>query len=374
MDSKTENRPDRLKNSFKFGNIQVEITSRCNLRCKTWLYAHFDPQWNARDMSDPVLSDIYAVAPECHAIHLQGWGESLLRQDLADIAHRITKTGCRVTLSTNGSVPDLRQAEDLVAAGIDSMAFSLAGPDRQTHDRLKGKGTFAKALETIDCFNRARKNNPNPALVLNYLLTPENVGNLRKGLSLCKKVGADTIVGTHMVHVASTVQEKMIAYNQKEQHHLTLFLARVSILWKRVGLVLPPMKESLVPVCSKNPVQNLFVGSDGSVSPCVYLAPPMLGRYPQIYKGKVSSSQRVVMGNLGENSLDAIWARPEYRAFRDCFKRRIDLYQELMPDISPSFEGMARLEKTVKKLTRHYRTKSFQPPAPCRTCAAVNGL
>jgi MoaA/NifB/PqqE/SkfB family radical SAM enzyme len=325
-------------------------------------------------MSDTVLGDIYAIAPKSRSIHLQGWGESLLRQDLVDIAHRIYKTGCRVTLSTNGSVPDLKQAEGLVAAGIDSMAFSLAGHDRQTHDRLKGKGTFAKALETIDTFNTARKNHPKPALVLNYLLTPENIANLRKGLSLCKKVGADTLVGTHMVHVASTVQEKMIAYNRKEQYRLTFLLARVSVLWKRVGLVLPSMKESLVPVCSKNPVQNLFVGSDGSVSPCVYLAPPLLGRYPKIYKNKVSFSKRVVMGNLGESSLEEIWARPAYRAFRDCFKRRIDLYQALMPDISPSFEGMERLEKTVKKLTQLYQTKSFQPPVPCRTCAAVNGL
>ena len=80
------------------------------------------------------------------------------------------------------------------------------------------------------------------------------------------------------------------------------------------------------------------------------------------------------MGNLGESSLEEIWDRPTYRAFRDCFKRRIDLYQALMPDISPSFEGMERLEKTVKKLTQLYQTKSFQPPVPCRTCAAVNGL
>lgn len=374
MEPVTANSPHRENKDFRFGSIQVEITSRCNLRCRTCLYAYFEPQWVPRDMSRRVLDRIFAIADRCRSIHLQGWGESLLRPDLAEIARTITKAGGRVTLSTNGTIADRDQAGDLVAAGIESVAFSIAGPDQQAHDRLKGEGTFAKAVQSIGTFNVARKNAAPPVLLLNYLLTPANIRRLNAAMTLCKKLGADTVAGTHMVPVAVPAQVGMIAYNRKAASPLTLFLARASVLWKGVDLVLPPLQDSLVPICAKNPVENLFIGSDGAVAPCVYLAPPLEGRFPRLFKGREIAAERLVMGNLHESRLESIWARPRYRAFRDRFKRRIDLYQALMPDARPSFEGLEQLEKSVEMLKRRYREDALRLPGPCRTCAAAKGL
>ncbi len=136
---------------------------------------------------------------------------------------------------------------------------------------------------------------------------------------------------------------------------------------------MPSLKRNVVPVCVKNPVENLFVGADGSVSPCVYLNPPLRGSFPRLDKGRKIDSSRLIMGNLNEEDMDTIWSRPDYRTFRQAFKDRIKIYEKCMAGITPDLEGMEQLQKRTDRL-QHLFTTQYPAPAPCRICPHLWGL
>ena len=190
-----------------YNHIQVEITSRCNLRCRTCLYFHFEPQWVAQDLSPKALEQIAVIAPRCRSIHLQGWGESLLREDCSALISEFKKMGPKVSLGTNGTIMDRKLAWDLIEAGLDSMAFRIAGMSAAQQDPLRGEGTFENAMRSIKLFADFRSSAKQPPILVNYLLTPANLKQLPKAMSLCSRLGVDTLQPTHMVHMASRTRE-----------------------------------------------------------------------------------------------------------------------------------------------------------------------
>jgi hypothetical protein len=128
-----------------------------------------------------------------------------------------------------------------------------------------------------------------------------------------------------------------------------------------------------MPVCIKNPLKNFFVGADGSVSPCVYLCPPIdhalsaEGQQPQ------RTPKRWVMGSLAHNNVADIWRVPAYVAFRKRFSHRLALYERLMPPIRTDFEGLAKQDQATKKIASYFATPEFQAPQPCQGCPHLFG-
>ncbi|MEA3230821.1 MAG: radical SAM/SPASM domain-containing protein [Thermodesulfobacteriota bacterium] len=358
---------------YKYNHVQIEITSRCNLRCRTCLYFHFEPQWVPQDLSKKVFKRICEIAPRCRSIHLQGWGESLLRKDCFTLIRQLKKLGPKISLGSNGMVMDQDMAQDLIQSGLDSMAFSIAGVSAVQQDPLRGKGTFARAIRSIQIFTNNRRLKKQPPVLINYLLTPGNLRLLPRAMSLCSRMGIDILHPTHMVHVAARYQEKLIAYNLKSAFRWPVFRSRLAVLWSDVSLSMPSLRENLVPVCEKNPVENLFIGADGSVSPCVYLTPPLTGVFPRLFKGREIPFSRLSMGNLNQDNMDDIWDRPDYRIFRKAFKDRIRIYQKLMTGITTGFDGLDRLTKTSGRLGHLFATR-YPAPQPCRVCPHLYGL
>ncbi len=357
----------------RFRNVQVEVTSRCNLSCRTCLYHSFEPQWKAQDLSETAFDRILEVVHRCDSIHLQGWGETLLRDDVPDLIGKIKARGARVTLSSNGTPSGCAAPCALVEAGLDSMAFSLAGPSADVQDPLRGKGTFAAAAASVRRFSGVRGAERLPPLLLNYLLTPANVASLYQAVALCAGLGADGIHPTHMVHVSTWEQDKLVSYDRGLPFRWSFAKSSVCALWRGVSLVLPRLTGALVPVCEKNPLESFFVGSDGSVSPCVYLNPPIMGDFPRIFRGTETTASRVVMGNLHDSTIDGIWTSSAYVRFREIFRKRLEVHDRLMSRVTPDFDGMERLDRSVARLRELY-AEEIAAPEPCRVCGKLYGL
>lgn len=357
----------------RYGHIQVEATSRCNLRCRTCLAHSLESQWLSTDLTEKSFARIVEIADRCKSIHLQGWGETLLRDDCADLIRRLKRQGVKVSLSSNGTLMAPKQAKGLIEAGLDSMAFSFAGPSAAVQDELRGKGTFDAAVKSVKTFVAERKGPSAPPVVLSYLLTPDNLKALPKAVGLCARLGADGLKGVHMVHVCTSDQEGLVAYHSRNGTTWLQVRARITARWKGVSLWLPPLHPVTVPLCEKNPLENFFVGSDGSVSPCVYLNPPLKGTFDRFIEGKEVPTSRVIMGNLHEQSMDDIWQTEGYRSFRKAFHERVRIDDELLARITPDFEGMKRLDGAVSRIKTLF-AENYPPPEPCRYCGHVKGL
>ena len=326
----------------------------------------------AADLAPVVFNRVMDVAPRTRSIHLQGWGESLLREDCPELIARAKGAGLAVSLSSNGSIMSPALARALIHAGLDSMAFSFAGTSPAEQDPLRGEGSFEQAAEAAAVFTGSRPA-LQPPVLMNYLLIRPHRTRLPRALRLAGRLGMNRLQVGHLIHPVAPDQADWPAYPAKVAGHRRLFWLRLSVLWHRTGLGLPSMKGQPTALCPKNPLENVFVGADGTVSPCVYLNPPLNSTIPRFTEGRVMESPRIIMGRLTAQSLDDIWNQPVYRAFRRCFKRRVKAYETHMAGITPDLEGLAKLERSVDRLKTLFESQ-LPPPQACRQCPHLHGF
>lgn len=356
-----------------YNHIQLELTSRCNLRCRTCIYGHYPERWVAADLAPEHFERVMDVAPRTRSIHLQGWGESLLREDCPELIARAKGAGLAVSISSNGSIMSPALARALIQAGLDSMAFSFAGTSPAEQDPLRGDGSFEQAMAAATVFTGSRPASHPPAL-MNYLLLRPHRSSLHRALRLAKRLGMNRLQVGHLVHPVAPEQADWPMYPETTAAGPQgLFWLRLSVLWYRTALGLPSMKGQPTAVCPKNPLENVFIGADGTVSPCVYLNPPLNSTVPRFAEGHVMESPRVIMGRLSEQSLDDIWNLPAYRMFRDAFQQRVKAYEAHMAGIRPDLDGLAKLERSADRLAVLFNSR-LRPPEACRRCPHLQGF
>jgi radical SAM protein with 4Fe4S-binding SPASM domain len=123
--------------------LEVQITSRCNLKCRHCLLPSVSPQ----DLS---VSDVRQVVTEFN--HLQGLkvivsgGEPLMHPEIDEILDTLKGLKLRKVLLTNGTLITPRTIPGL--QGIQEIQISLDGL-RKGHEHLRGEGTFDKTVEAI---------------------------------------------------------------------------------------------------------------------------------------------------------------------------------------------------------------------------------
>lgn len=134
--------------------LSIETGIRCNNRC-TFCYQQ---SWRCGDgFEDPTFVEIAAklrwgMDNGHDAVGLSG-GEPTIRKDIIEIVSLAVELGYgRVSLTTNGRRFSNRDfARRLLEAGVDSIGWSLHGPDAEAHDALVDRrGAFAQAIRGIE--------------------------------------------------------------------------------------------------------------------------------------------------------------------------------------------------------------------------------
>lgn len=125
--------------------VNFFITSTCNLRC-SYCYVAV----NQGKLKEPSLEEVKDTIDRLHAlgtryICLLG-GEPLIRNDLPEIVDHILAKDMLVALNTNGTI--MKRHLDTLKK-VHRIAISLEGT-AETHDRDRGHGTFAKAVQTLE--------------------------------------------------------------------------------------------------------------------------------------------------------------------------------------------------------------------------------
>ncbi|MCE5278614.1 MAG: radical SAM protein [Planctomycetaceae bacterium] len=119
------------------------VTFRCNCRCAYCASASLAGEELDTTAALTLLDDLTALGMRW--VTFSG-GEPLLRQDLGRLIGRAKGKGLYVRLSTNGILVPSRLDE---LRGLDMVSISLDGPEG-VHDAVRGRGTFAKALNAFD--------------------------------------------------------------------------------------------------------------------------------------------------------------------------------------------------------------------------------
>ncbi len=135
--------------------VDIEITSACNLRCR--YCSHFA---SAGDVSGDVPLEgwlqFFEELNRCAVLEvvLSG-GEPFFRPDIKEIILALVKNRMRFSVLSNGTLITDDMADFLASTGrCNSVQVSVDGSIPTTHDAMRGRGSFIRAVEGLKTLMR----------------------------------------------------------------------------------------------------------------------------------------------------------------------------------------------------------------------------
>lgn len=115
-------------------NVQISVTNVCNFDCA--MCQRFDLKVNLKHLPFDLYKQILVKIDGAENIILTGWGEPLTHPDIIEMIKLAKEKGMNVRFTTNGSLLNADMATKLLAAGIDSVTFSIDAIKK--HDNFLG--------------------------------------------------------------------------------------------------------------------------------------------------------------------------------------------------------------------------------------------
>ncbi|MFH2000436.1 MAG: radical SAM protein [Planctomycetota bacterium] len=167
----------------------VEVTRRCNLACR---HCRFIESHAATEHGE-YLSELVRSISEAGFVGI-GFtgGEPLILDDFERTVRLAVERGLITHVNTNGTLITPSRALRLLESGLTSINISLDGAGTASHDFLRGKGSFAKALAGAEALVRARARLCSGTRILFVMrLCDTNASEVDALLSLADKTGVD---------------------------------------------------------------------------------------------------------------------------------------------------------------------------------------
>lgn len=194
-------------NRFRF--VQWDITSACNLRCRHCRSESFYGD-GSLERNLP-LADVKAKIDDLERrgvrrIHFLG-GEPFVRKDMDEIVSYASSRDILCSINTNGTLITDDVAERIIRAGVFLLTFSLDGPDSESHDAIRGAGSFVRTMRGIERVRRARSRwgVPTRCICSTVLMRP-NVHKIAEMVDLCTNNGLQNLIVTGLRRMGGAEQ------------------------------------------------------------------------------------------------------------------------------------------------------------------------
>ncbi|WP_258359565.1 radical SAM/SPASM domain-containing protein [Moorella sulfitireducens (nom. illeg.)] len=340
--------------------IQLEVTSRCQLKCSFCPHTLLPDGWYGADFPWELFARY--IAPylrQVSLIYFQGWGEPLLHPRLFDMMQVAKEQGCRVGFTSNGILLGPPVLERLVEMQSDLLGLSVAGGTPFTHAALRSGSNLKRLLSNISRLAdiKQKRGSPLPKIICSYLMTRRNLHELPAFVELAAGAGADEVVATNLDFTLSPEMEELRVFACSGDVVPEDYLLAVQAAEEqagRLGLslrVYPLQFNPNVMVCDARPLKYIFVNSHGEVAPCVYLGLPYKGVVPRYFCRQEAPFTPFNYGKITEG-LTRVIKNKTSREFKQPFRHRLYLTNPFLLD---------NLEVPA-------------PPPPCTNCYKLYGL
>jgi heme d1 biosynthesis radical SAM protein NirJ len=196
------------------------LIRRCNLTCKHCYSISADKDFPG-ELS---LQEVFGVMDDLKRFRVPvlilSGGEPLLRPDIFDISRRAKEMGFYVGLSSNGTLIDESNIDQIASIGYDYVGVSLDGI-QSTHDKFRRMaGAFDKSMHGIRlCKQRGIK------VGIRFTLTQDNAHDLPALLQLMEDEGLDKFYLSHLNYAGrGNKNRKDDAFHQTTRQAMDLLL------------------------------------------------------------------------------------------------------------------------------------------------------
>jgi MoaA/NifB/PqqE/SkfB family radical SAM enzyme len=267
-----------------------------------------------------------------------GYGEPLAHPDIVQMVMEARALGGPVELITNGTLLDDEMASGLVAAGLDRLWVSLDGARPESYADVRLGAALPEVLANIMRFRRRcpSSRNRRPELGIAFVAMKRNIADLPALLQLAGKLGAARVLVTNLLpHTAELRDEILYAHALKDVAYLEspqvpqISLPRIDIDEITASGLYAALRSqrnvtfagnnlgSAVGRCPFIDADAAAVGWNGNLSPCL----PLLHDHASYLGRRLRRVHHYAVGNVADQSLDALWLHPEHQAFRERVRR-----------------------------------------------------
>lgn len=166
-------------------NVTWEITLRCNLHC-----AHCLSDAGSSLENELSTQECGQLLDQLNAMKVFqaniGGGEPFIREDFPDILSYAHEKGLVTCVSTNGMLIDDGLANWLSKLKMLYLQVSLDGATPEVNDQIRGKGTYKKIVNALECLARQGVD-----FSINAVLTRTNYPQLDTLRDMAKEYGAE---------------------------------------------------------------------------------------------------------------------------------------------------------------------------------------
>ncbi len=258
--------------------VWLHVTDRCNLTCRTCYFQSDKARGPDRSLSTDGFNRVIDViaASRPHHVTVSG-GEPLMRRDLFDLLQHLRDRGQAICVLTNGTL--LTPASCTRLRGlVDRVVISLDGVRAETHERVRGKGTFAAVLRAIGWLHDAgitdvgivptvRRDNLGEMFALEDFAASLGVALQGRCLFTARGSGA-SCRGEYEVSVAEVIRESVVEMKRRIESPGAW---RAPVVPS--GNTLMDLSQPRVQHCAAGR-RKLSIDVDGTVYPCQMLHAP----------------------------------------------------------------------------------------------------
>ncbi len=218
-------------------DLQVEVTSRCNLRCSACLITH---QKLAPD-ADLTLADWHTIVddlPHLARVAFQLNGEPLLCRDVFAMIQDAVSRGAHTVMNTNGTLLDERRCQELLQSGLHELRISLDGVRPETVQRMAGADIVEKVKQGIRTMVKLRGERSRPRISLWMVATRLNIAELPELVQLAADLGVEEVYTQRLVLTGHGVATRAHSLHGRDGAVLQEVVARAEAVAATTGVAL----------------------------------------------------------------------------------------------------------------------------------------
>jgi radical SAM protein with 4Fe4S-binding SPASM domain len=272
--------------------VYYAITDGCNLRCP-YCYASSEKCLPGELSTEESLALVSQIADIGAKEVVFTGGEPMLRKDLFQIVEHAKRSGLMADIITNATMIRTPEVAERFADLFASVTISVDGGSAQTHDRTRGKGSFARTYRAMQLLNDA-----GVAPQINHIVTSDNVDDLESFATFIQGVKVHSVRLMNHNNLGRGVTDE---YDFGWNDHLRV----QQVIWTSpvAGQLQQDGPRPVTPCSVKGNCgmggHEIYVNSLGDVYPC-----------------KLITGRPQFAGNVRKQPLSEIFASPVLRDMR----------------------------------------------------------